>query len=68
MINIQFYMQLSLTFYASIYYGLKGTERANSTFTCGKPSLSPSNVALSANPGTIMKSAHPEDSKTPPTC
>ena len=33
-----------------------------------KPSISPSNAALNANPGTVLKTARPEDSKTPPTC
>ena len=33
-----------------------------------KPLISPSNVALNSNPGTVLKSARPEDSKTPPTC
>ena len=33
-----------------------------------KPSISTSNVALNANPGTVLKSACPEDSKSPPTC
>ena len=33
-----------------------------------KPSISISNVALNANPGTVLKSACPEDSKTLPTC
>ena len=33
-----------------------------------KPSISTSNVALNANPGTVLKSACPEDSKTLPTC
>ena len=32
-----------------------------------KTSISPSNVALNTNPGTVLKSACPEDSKTPPT-
>ena len=41
---------------------------ANSTFRGLKPSISPSNVALNANPETALKYAHPEDSKTPPTC
>ena len=34
----------------------------------GKTSISPSNVALNTNPGTVLKSACPEDSKTPLTC
>ena len=29
--------------------------------------LSPSNVALNTYPGTVLESASPEDSKTPPT-
>ena len=41
---------------------------ATTTFTGVKPSISTSNVALNANPGTVLKSARPEDSKTPPTC
>ena len=32
-----------------------------------KTSISPSNVALNTNPGTVLKSACPEGSKTPPT-
>ena len=31
-----------------------------------KPSISPSDVALNANPGTVLKSARPEDSKKKP--
>ena len=38
------------------------------TFTGVKPSISTSNAALNANPRTVLKSACPEDSKTPPTC
>ena len=38
------------------------------TFSSVKPSISPSNVALHANPGTVLKSARLEDFKTPPTC
>ena len=41
---------------------------ATRTFTSAKPSISTSNVALKANPGTVLESARPEDSKTPPTC
>ena len=33
-----------------------------------KSSISLSNVALNANPGTVLETARPEDSKTPPTC
>ena len=33
-----------------------------------KPSISPSNNALNANPGTVLESARPDDSKTTPTC
>ena len=33
-----------------------------------KSSISLSNVALNANPGTVLETACPEDSKTPPTC
>ena len=36
---------------------------ADITFSSVKPSISPSNVALNANPGTVLKSACPEDSK-----
>ena len=43
------------------------TVMANRTFSSVKPSISPSNVALNVNPGTVLKSACPEDSKTPPT-
>ena len=42
------------------------TVVANRTFSGLKPSISPSNVAQNANPG--LKTARPEDSKTPPTC
>ena len=38
------------------------------TFTSVKPTISPSNVAQNANSGTVLDSARPEDSKTPPTC
>ena len=38
------------------------------TFTSVKPAISPSNVAQNANSGTVLDSACPEDSKTPPTC
>jgi len=41
---------------------------ATMTFTSVKPSISTSNVALKANPGTVLKYAHLEDSKTPLTC
>ena len=44
------------------------TVVATRTFTGLKPSISPSNVALNSNPGTVLETAHPEDSKTPPTC
>ena len=33
-----------------------------------KTVISPSNVAQNTNPGTVLTSACPEDSKTPPTC
>ena len=33
-----------------------------------KTLISPSNVAQNANPGTVLDSACPEDSKSPPTC
>ena len=33
-----------------------------------KPSISPSNIAQNANPGTALKTARPVDSKTPPKC
>ena len=36
-------------------------------FTGVKPSLSASNVPLKANPGTVLITAHSEDSKAPPT-
>ena len=42
------------------------TVVTNMTFSSVKPSISPSNIALNANPGTVLKSAHPEDSKTVP--
>ena len=40
------------------------------TFNGVKPSISPSNIALNlnANPGTVLKSDYPEDSKTAPAC
>ena len=41
---------------------------ANRTFSSLKPSISPSNVALNPNPGTVLESACPDDSKTTPTC
>ena len=44
------------------------TVVATTTFTGLKPSVSPSNVAQNANPGTVLEIACPEDSKTPPTC
>ena len=44
------------------------TVVANRTFSGLKPSISPSNVAQNANPGTVLETARPEDSKTPPTC
>ena len=44
------------------------TVVATITFTSVKPSISTSNVALNANPGTVLKSARPKDSKTPLTC
>ena len=43
------------------------TVVANRTFSSVKPSISP-NLAQDANPGTVLKSACPEDIKTPPTC
>ena len=33
-----------------------------------KTLISPSNNAQNANPGTVLETARPEDSKTPPTC
>ena len=33
-----------------------------------KTLISPTNVAQNANPGTVLETARPEDSKTPPTC
>ena len=44
------------------------TVVATSTCTSVKPAISPSNVAQNANSGTVLDSARPEDSKTPPTC
>ena len=46
----------------------KYTVVATRTFTSVKPTISPSNVAKNANSGTVLDSARPEDSKTPPTC
>jgi len=43
------------------------TVVANRTFSNVKPSIYPSNLAQNANPGTVLKTARPEDSKTPPT-
>ena len=37
---------------------------ATITFTGVKPSISTSNVALNANPGTVLKTARDEDFKT----
>ena len=47
-----------------------GSDTVVATRTCSglKPSISPSNVAQNANPGTVLETARPEDSKTPPTC
>ena len=45
-----------------------GTVVANSTCSGLKPSISPLNVAQNVNPGTVLETACPEDSKTPPTC
>ena len=42
------------------------TMVANRTFSGVKPSISTSNVALYANPETVLNTA--EDFKTPPTC
>ena len=47
---------------------LKDTVVATRTFSGLKLSISPSNVALNSNPGTVLETARPEDSKTPPTC
>ena len=33
-----------------------------------KPLISPINLAQISNPRTVLKSARPEDSKTPPEC
>ena len=33
-----------------------------------KPLISPTNLAQISNPRTVLKSARPEDSKTPPEC
>ena len=44
------------------------TVVANSTCSGLKPLISPSNVAQNANPGTVLETARPEDSKTTPTC
>ena len=46
--------------------GRVNTVVANRTFSSVKPSISPSDVALNANPGTVLKSARPEDSKKKP--
>ena len=43
------------------------TVVASMTFSSVKPTISPSNVALNANQGTVLKSALPEDFKTSPT-
>ena len=44
------------------------TVVATSTCTSLKPAISPSNVAQNANPGAVLDSARPENSKTPLTC
>ena len=51
------------------------TISINKTYSAGhhdlhqsKTLISPSNVAQNANPGTVLETARPEDSKTPPTC
>ena len=44
------------------------TVVATSTCSSVKPAISPSNIAQNTNPGTVLDSARPEDSKTPPTC
>ena len=46
----------------------QNTVVATRTYSGLKPSISPSNVAQNANPGTVLETACPEDSKTPPTC
>ena len=50
------------------HYTFINTVVANRTFSSVKPSIHPSNIALNANPGTVLKTACPEDFKTPPTC
>ena len=50
------------------YCTVFGTVVTNMTFSSVKPSISPSNLALHANPGTVLKSARPEGSKTLSTC
>ena len=44
---------------------LGGHHTVVATRTCSglKPSISPSNVALNSNPGTVLETARPEDSK-----
>ena len=54
--------------FLNIKYNLKDTVVATSTCSSVKPAISPSNVAQNTNPGTVLDSARPEDSKTPPTC
>ena len=44
------------------------TVVATSTCISVKPAISPPNVAQNTNSGTVLDSARPEDSKTPPTC
>ena len=47
---------------------MRNTVLATMTFSGLKPSVSPSNVAQNENQGTVLETACPEDSKTPPTC
>ena len=53
---------------AEFHINRRNTVVATSTCTSVKPAISPSNVAQNTNPGTVLDSARPEDSKTPPTC
>ena len=42
------------------------TMVATVTWSREKTLISPMNLAQNSNPGTVLKSARPEDSKTPP--
>ena len=66
--SIMFRQSVSNSIGAAFTAVVENTVVANSTCISVKPAISPSNVAQNANPGTVLDSARPEDSKTPPTC